>query len=158
MSIYTPVRVTILVLLLGILWAGCDLLSLDGDTDELRSLIETNQETWREADIQSYQFSYDQTVGGNTIENVFVVVEGEEIDSVSVDGVPADDKSSFLTIDEIYDALWEAFEQSDRGQFSVSFNSEVGYPTRYRMEAGGSTPGEGIIVSDFEVLQNESAR
>lgn len=151
-------KVIAAILLLGMSWAGCDLLSLEDDSDEIRSLIETNQERWEEANLQAYQFSYDQTVGGSTLEDVFVVVRDAEIDSASVDGEPVDDASSFLTIDGVYDALWTAFEQSDRGQFSVNFNGEIGYPTRYRVGVGDSTPGEAIIVSDFEVLEDGSVQ
>ena len=146
-------RYLTLVILFGVAFSltGCGVLSLDDNPDRIQNLIEENKEKWEQSGIKRYSFTYDRTAGGQVMEDVYVEVVSSEIDSVSVSGVERENISQFLTVDDIYDVITDAFERDDRGGFQVEFNEEIGYPLRYRVGAGNSTPGEGIIVNNFNV-------
>ena len=133
--------------------AGCDLLSLEDRPSEIRELINQNLAEWNENDVQSYQFTYNRTVGDTETNDVWVLLQGGRIDTASVEGEGVDNPDDFLTIDRLYDEIIENFERDDRGNFQVNFDQELSYPQRYRMLPGKSTEGRGVVVTEFELLE-----
>ena len=133
--------------------AGCDLLSLEDRPSEIRELINQNLAEWNENDVQSYQFTYNRTVGDTETNDVWVLLQGGRIDTASVEGEGVDNPDDFLTIDRLYDEIIENFERDDRGNFQVNFDQELSYPQRYRMLPGESTEGRGVVVTEFELLE-----
>jgi len=140
---------------MALLLGSCDLLSLDENSGQLRKLIQSNEEAWEEANVESYRFVYNKTLGSTEQDSIRVTVLDGKIDSVSMDGMSVDDPDSFLTIDRLYDEINNNFERDDRGRFQVQFNEEYSYPKRYRMAPGDQTRGRGVVVTDFTVF-NES--
>jgi hypothetical protein len=151
---YRTVRLITLwatVFVIGVL-GGCGLLSLDENSEDVRDLIERNRETWEEENYTSYQFTYNKTLGATEQDSIRVIVRGEQIDSVLVEGQVVDDPGAYLTVDRLYDEIETNFEREDRGQFRVQFNEEFSYPERYRMGAGEETRGRGVVVISFSLL------
>lgn len=135
-----------------ILLSACGLLSLDNDSEDLRDLIASSRATWTEAGIQNYRVTYNRTQGQTEREDVAVTVSAGAIDSVTVQGVLQDSPDRFLTVDEMFVVVTQAFERDDRGGFQVAFNQELGFLERYRVGPGESTPGEGLVVTAFDSL------
>ena len=141
-----------LICVLCIFIAGCDILSLEDRPTKIRDLIEQNLENWNENDIQSYRFDYNKTVGDTEINDVQVTLQEGRIDTVLVEGEGVENPDDFLTIDRLYDEIIENFEREDRGDFQVSFDQQLSYPTLYRMLPGQATEGRSVEVTDFELL------
>lgn len=140
-------------IVIGVL-GGCDLFSLDENSESVRDLIERNREIWEEGDFESYRFKYNKTLGDTEQDSIRVIVRGGQIDSVSVGGMAVDNPGTYLTVDRLYDEIVTNFERGDRGQFRVQFNEEFSYPERYRMEPGEETRGRGVVVTNFTSLGN----
>lgn len=152
---------TVLIAMIALVFSGCDVLSLDDNTDSVGSLIEENEDKWQRSNLQDYNYTYALGIGERQVEDVEVFVRSGQIDSVAVDGVgienPASDPNSdfYITVDQAFVRLEDAYQRDTDGRFSVRFNDLYGFPSQYRAFSSPSAPGEELIVRTFDDLAAE---
>lgn len=141
--------------------SGCGVLSLDDEGEGLAELISENRELWQETNLENYNYTYNLGIGEQQLEDIQVFVRGGVVDSAAVDGVGVEDISArsdsqlFVTVDDLFVRVRDAFERDTDGVFTAAFNDLYGFPTRYRALASESTPGEQLSVQNFDDLQEQ---
>lgn len=118
----------------GYLTTGCDILTAsqsEESKDEMLERLQIKREQWENHDIEDYRLKYSQQVGEVLVNEVSVFVSERKVDSVQMsrddvsrDGLLVETVSSFFD-------LIEARVGEESSQFSVNFDTERRFPTRY---------------------------
>lgn len=128
--------------------SGCDIFNEPGDelSDQFSQRVQDRRQQWQDQNIVDYKLIYSQQVGDVLVDSVEVFVRSKTVDSIATSRDIPEEEILVGTVESFFKLIEDRIGE-DESQFTVDFDAERGFPTRYTADFQNGRRSQTILTN-----------